>query len=271
MLNKYLAQGATFVMLMATAALTSSFRAHTGKDNPGGTYLHKISSPAGQTTVEYNADKTIRKIVQQRKTENAAYNDVQLPVYENGRLVKTLFADDAQAATGDLNAAFTYEGDRISSISYYRNNAVYACDSLVYNDAGKLAVRRQFTQNAAGLLVSSGYQQYTWDQEGNVTQMDNYGKQPGYSRFVVTSSISYTYDKRQNPQQLLPELAYILDPNPANMSAHNVLTESLSSPHSSRVITSTYTYAYNADKFPVRATFTSGLDAGTVKLEWVKL
>lgn len=271
MLNTSAAQRAGFaVLVMASTFVFSSFR--SDKSTQPGTYLHKISSPAGQTVLEYNADKTIQKITQFRKTENAAYTDVVLPVYENGRLVKSLFADEEKATTGDLYTSFDYAGDKVAKISYYRNNAVHTYDSLVYNENGKLAVRYQFGKNPVkGNWENTGYQQLTWDNDGNVAQMDNYGKQPGYSKFVHTSAVTYTYDKQQNPQQQQAELGYLTDLSAANLSAHNILTENISSVNSSRVITSTYSYAYNGAKYPVRGTYTSGMDAAVVKLEWIKL
>lgn len=235
------------------------------------TYLHKVTSPAGQTLLEYNDDRSIRRIVQLHKTDNDTYSDVQLPVYENGRVVKCLSADDEKAVTGEPYLAFEYNSDKVSRISYYRDNAVYSYDSLAYDASGKIAMRYQFGRNAARTAwENSGYQQYTWTPEGDVERMDTYGKQPGYSKFVYTSSVSYTYDRKQNPQQQQPELAILLEGGAGNLSAHNVLTESISSPNSSRIITNTYTYAYNG-KYPVRATYNSGMDAAIVKLEWIKL
>lgn len=272
MLNKSIAQRAGVAMLMASVIVFSAFRSDRGTQP--GSYLHKISSPAGQTVLEYNADKTISKIVQFHKTENASYSDVQLPVYENGRLVKCLFADEEQATTGDLYTSYDYTatGDKVAKISYYRNNEVYTYDSLVYNEGGKLATRFLFGKNPAkGTWENTGYQQFTWDAAGNITRMDTYGKQPGYSKFLHTSAASYTYDNRQNPQQQQPELAVLMELNAANLSANNILTENVSSANTSRVVTSTYSYAYNGGKYPVRGTYTSGMDAGVVKLEWIKL
>lgn len=189
-------------------------------------------------------------------------------------MVKSLFADDEQATTGDIYTSYEYTatGDKLSKISYYRNKEVYTYDSLVYNEAGKLATRFQFGKNPAkGNWENTGYQQFTWDADGNVTQMDNFGKQPGYSKFLHTSAVGYTYDNRQNPQQQQPELAFLMDLNAANLSAHNILTENISSTNSSQVVTSTYSYAYNAGKYPVKGTYTSGMDAAVVKLEWIKL
>jgi hypothetical protein len=270
MLNKSAAKGASVAMLMASVIVFSAFRSdRAGQQN---TYLHKISSPAGQTVLEYNADKTISKIVQWHKSGGETYSDVQLPVYENGRLVKSLFADDEKATTGDIYRSYEYAGGKIAKVSFYRDNAVYTYDSLAYNDAGKLAASYHFgRQPASGAWENTGYQQYTWDGEGNVSQLDNYGKQPGYSKFVNTSSVTYTYDNKLNPQQQQPELGSLLDAGAANLSTHNILTETISSINSSGTITNTYTYAYNGGKYPVRGTYTSGMDAAVVKLEWIKL
>lgn len=270
MLNKSVTQRVSVAMLMASVVVFSAFR--SDRNTAQSTYLHKISSPAGQTVLEYNADKTIRKIVQFRKTENAAYSDVQLPVYENGRLVKSLFADNENATTGDLYTAYDYAGDKVAKISYYRDNAVYTYDSLGYDATGKLATRFHFGKNPAkGTWENTGYQQFTWDGEGNITQMDIFGKQPGYSKFIHTSIVSYTYDNKQNPHQQQPELAQLMELSANNLSAHNILTENISNANSSSVVTSTYSYAYNGGKYPVRGTYTSGTDAAVVKLEWIKL
>ena len=213
-------------------------------------------------------------MLQFRKTENAAYTDVIFPVYENGRLVRTLFADDENATTGDTFTSYDYsaDGKQIERIKYYRNGDVFTYDSLTYNTNGNLATRYHFSkQPSSGKWENTGYNQFTWDQNGNVERVDNYGKQPGYSKFVCTSSLTYTYDKALNPQHEQPTLAFVLEANAANLSAHNVLSETISAVNSSRDITNTYTYAYNAARYPVRATFNSGMDNSTVKLEWVSL
>ena len=276
MLTTSIAREAIYAALVTSFTVLTAFRSegnhinlHNGGDQQ--TYLHKVVSPAGQTLVEYNTDKTIRRIVQLRKSENDTYSDIQLPVYENGRLVKCLSAADEKAVTGEPYLSFEYKSDKVSKITYYRDNALYSYDSLVYDNSGKLARRYQFGRNTAKAgWENSGYLEYTWNQEGDVERMDTYGKQPGYSKFVYTSSVSYTYDRKLNPQQLQPELGILLEGGAGSLSAHNVLTENISSPNTSRVVTNTYTYAYNG-KYPVRATFSSGMDAATVKLEWIKL
>lgn len=272
MKRKSIFPGGGYVLLLAIAVILLSFRPDGGK--PAGTYLHKISSTEGHTKLEYNADKTLKKMLQFRKTENASYTDVILPVYENGRLVRTLFADDENAVTGDIFTSYDYNagGKQIEKVKYYRNNDIFTYDSLAYNADGNLQTRYHFSKHpSSGKWENTGYEQFTWNQDGNVERVDNYGKQPGYSKFVCTSSLAYTYDKAQNPQHEQPVLAFVLEANAANLSAHNVLSETISSVNSSAAITNTYSYAYNAAKYPVRATFNSGMDNSIVKLEWISL
>lgn len=272
MKKKSIFKGGSYVLLLAIPALLFSFRPDSGKTT--GTFLRKISSGAGETKFEYNADKTLKKMLQFRKTENASYTDVILPVYENGRLARTLFADDENATTGDIFTSYGYNanGKQIDMVKYYRNGDVFTYDSLAYNAAGNLETRYHFGKHpSSGKWENTGYEQFTWDQNGNVERVDNYGKQPGYSKFVCTSSLHYTYDKAQNPQHEQPSLAFVLEANAVNLSAHNVLSETISSANSSGSITNTYSYAYNAAKYPVRGTFNSGMDNSIVKLEWVSL
>ncbi|MBC9929651.1 hypothetical protein [Chitinophaga qingshengii] len=271
MIHRLKTQLATCALLAVSMTFATAFR--TDNNAPGATYLSKISSPAGKTTFEYNADKTLRKITRLHQSGRDSWLSIQLPVYENGRLVKTFSTDDANAVTGDLNATYSYTANgQLQFINYYRNNAVYMTDSLVYNATGKISARYHQTINPVKRqLEITGYQEYTWNKDGDVTQMDNYGKVPGYSSFQLTSSATYTYDRQQNPQQLCPELAYLTDITPANMSTHNVLSESVNGARTSQAYTHTFTYAYNASKFPVKGTFRNGMDEGTVKLEWTKL
>lgn len=272
MLNHNYTHWVSRAMLVAILACTTAFR--TNKDTPGGTYLHKISSPAGHTTLEYNADKSLRKVIRVHQSESATYQEILLPVYENGRLMRTLSTEDGTALTGDLNTTLEYapSGNQVRKISYYRDNAVYTIDSLVFNADGKISTRYHLALNpASGVWEISGYQQYSWDQHGDVARMDNFGKQPGREGFQMTSSVTYSYDNRQNPQQLRPELAYVLDATAANLSTHNILSENISLEDASSVITHNYSYIYNADKYPVSATFRGRANEETVKLEWVRL
>ncbi|WP_291906202.1 hypothetical protein [Chitinophaga sp. CB10] len=268
MSNNNLTRKATAALLLATFGLSSAF---TVPGEPQPTYLTSISSSGGRTTVEYNADKTISRLVLVHKGESGDYNEVIKPVYENGRLVKTMASDGESADEVNTTLEYNPQG-QVTKISYYRNEAVYAYDSLAYNEAGQLTIRHLYTLQASkGTFDNSGYQEYTWDNAGDIVRQDNYGKQPGFSKFLRLSSISYRYDNKVNSRQQHPELRWVLELQPANLSAHNVVAETLTSARSSRAVTSTCTYTYAGGKFPLKATYTSDADREIVKMEFTRL
>ncbi|MFB6457333.1 hypothetical protein ACE38W_18815 [Chitinophaga sp. Hz27] len=266
--NTTIARRVSHVLLLSACVLTTAV-AKAGEPEP--TYLQKVSSPLGQTVISYNTDRTISKLTVLHKGESADYQEVIVPVYENGRIIKTLSGDNPAATPADLNTSMEYnEAGRVIKISYYHANAVYAWDSLAYNQAGQLSTRYMYTkQPAKNTFENSGYQAWTWE-NGNVIRQDNFGKQPGFSKFIALSAISYRYDNKNNPQQQ-SDLIYLTDFRPAQFSANNVVAETLTSMNSSRAVTNTFVYTYNAGKFPVKATQTSDLDPATVKLEWTRL
>ncbi|MDQ0107315.1 hypothetical protein J2T02_002432 [Chitinophaga terrae (ex Kim and Jung 2007)] len=267
MLRRFLTHGVIYASLAASFTIFSAFNNGSSFE----TYLSKIISPAGKTLVEYNPDRTIRSILQVHGQNNDEYTVSQLPVYENGRIVKTLLAN-AAGQDGELYRSFEYQADgKLLKVLSYRQAALVSVDSLVYNADGQLATRYFSHLNAAsGKLQQDGYQEFSWDKEGNVTEARTFGKQPGYNKLINTSTTAFTYDNKQNPSQQR-DLALILDAGVASLSAHNVLSETIASANSSSVITNTWSYAYNAGKFPVKATLNAGLDGSVVKLEWIKL
>ncbi|RAJ82105.1 hypothetical protein CLV59_104330 [Chitinophaga dinghuensis] len=268
--NANITRRVSHVLLLAGLGLTTAFTTIPGEPEP--TYLHKIIAGGSRTTLEYNTDKTVNKLVQVYKGESGEYQEVIVPVYENGRLVKTMSTDNTASAATDLNTSLEYAaGGQVQRISYYRDNAVYAYDSLAYGDGGHLVARYQFAkQPGKNAWENSGYQAFTWDGQGNIIRQDNFGKQPGYSKFVNVSSISYRYDDKLNPRQQ-QGLAWMLELQPAYLSAHNVIGETLVSNHSSRPVTSTCVYSYTGGKFPLKATYTTDADPGIVKMEFTRL
>lgn len=267
MLRKFIRHGVIYASLALSFTAFSAFNSGSSFE----TYLSKIISPNGKTLVEYNTDKTIRSILLVHGQNKDEYTVAQLPVYENGRIVKTLLAN-ASGQDGELYRSFDYQADgKLLKVYAYRQNALVSVDSLAYNADGQLITRYFSNFNAqAAKVLPDGYQELSWDKEGNVVEARTFGKQPGYNKLVNTSTTAYRYDNKQTPSQQR-NLALILDAGVANLSAHNVLSETIASANSVNVITNTWSYAYNAGKFPVKATLNAGLDGSTVKLEWIKL
>ncbi|SEW45416.1 hypothetical protein SAMN05428988_6022 [Chitinophaga sp. YR573] len=256
--------GATFLM---AAAMLSGFRTVNGKMR-----LHGITTATDKTVITYNADKSIAKLVSTHKTSDESYVVARIPVYENGHLVKTLFTDDEVSDAPMLFSTFTYSSKgQVEKISYYQENVVNAYDSLVYNNTGKIIARYFFSKQAGkNGFESHNCQLYTWDAQGNISSMENMGRLNDKAEFVLSSSTSYKYDSKPNAQQNTPVLSYMIDIAPANLSANNIVSETITATAGSAIVNN-YAYAYNASQYPVKVTATyGGKETVATELEWAE-
>jgi hypothetical protein len=266
-MNGLLNKGTLGAAFITAAAMLSSFSTINGKMR-----LHGITTATDKTVITYNADKSIAKLVSTHKTGDDSYVAARIPVYENGQLVKTLFTDDEQSGTPVLFSSFTYSAKgQVEKISYYQENAVNAYDSLVYSNTGKIIARYFFSKEASG-FESHNCQLYTWDAKGNISSLENMGRLNDKAAFVLSSAISYTYDSKPNAQQSIPELSYIIDVAPVNLSANNIVSETITTATGSSAGVNNYTYAYNASQYPVKVTATYAGSNETVAtvLEWAE-
>jgi hypothetical protein len=254
--------GAAFLM---AAVMLSAFRA----DNPGKIRLQGIATPTDKTVITYNADKSIAKLVSTHKSGEESYVVARIPVYENGKLVKTMFTDSDDAP--GVFSSFTYSAKgQVEKISYFQGDVINAYDSLVYSVAGKITARYFFNKEEGQTAFEShNCQLYTWDAKGNIINMENMGRLNAAAEFVLSSSTSYTYDNKQNAQQSIPSLSYIIDVAPVNLSANNILSETIT-PATGSAIVNSYEYAYNAAQYPVRVTakYAGAKEGVTTELQW---
>ncbi|MVT42305.1 hypothetical protein GO495_17065 [Chitinophaga oryziterrae] len=257
--------GATFLM---AAAMLSGFRTVNGK-----MHLHGITTATDKTVITYNADKSIAKLVSTHKTSDESYVVARIPVYENGRLVKTLFTDGDESDAPVLFSTFTYSSKGlVEKINYYEDNVVNAYDSLVYNNTGKITARYFFSkQEGKNGFESHNCQLYTWNAQGNISSMENMGRLNDKAEFVLSSGISYKYDSKPNAQQSIPVLSYIIDVTPANLSANNIISETITAVAGNAIVNN-YAYTYNASQYPVKvtATYDGGKETVATELEWAE-
>ena len=260
-------RGTLSVTFLMAAAMLSAFRTNTDEIR-----LQRISSATDKTIITYNADKSIARLVSTHKTADESYVVTRIPVYENGKLVKTMFTDDV-AAEATLFSAFTYSAkEQVEKISYFQEDAVNAYDSLIYNDAGKIIARYFFNKGEGqSAFESHNCQLYTWDVKGNITGMENFGRLSAKAAFILSYRTSYTYDNKSNAQQSSPSLSYIIDVTPANLSANNIVSETITSATGSTIVNN-FEYAYNAAQYPVRITakYAGTQDAVSTELEWAE-
>lgn len=254
--------GFTSAAFLMAAVAFSAFRT----ENPR---LQGITTSTDKTVISYNADKSIAKLLSTHKTEDESYVVARIPVYENGKLVKTMFTDSNDAPAVFSSFSYSPKG-QIEKISYYQGDVVNAYDSLVYNAAGKITAR-YFFNNEEGQTAfeSHNCQLYTWDAKGNISRMESMGRLNAQAEFVLSAVTSYTYDNKPNGQQSVPSLSYITDVAPANLSANNILSETITAATGNTIVNS-YTYAYNAAQYPVKVTAKYAGAEGVVatELQW---
>jgi hypothetical protein len=251
-------KGAVTAAFLVAAVMFSAFRTDTGKMR-----LHGIITPTDKTVISYNADKSVAKLVSTHQTSDESYTVTRIPVYENGKLVRTMLADDAGAPT--LFSKLTWSvNNQVIKVSYYENGKVNTYDSLVYKN-GKIAARYFFIK-ADGKFQSQNCQLYTWDEKGNVTLVENMGRLNDKAEYTLSSSTSYKYDNKANAQLNIP--AYLVDITPAYLSANNVVAETITV--GDNTLENSYEYEYDAMQYPVSVTAKYGNEVIPTKLEWAE-
>ncbi|ASZ13378.1 hypothetical protein KTO58_07400 [Chitinophaga pendula] len=254
------------VAAVAAGVLFSAFR--TG-DKP--VLLQKISSAGGNTRIHYNMDNTVQQLLITNKSEFGDYTTARIPVYENGRLTGTRISETEENGSERPFSRLQYESgsNRISQVQYLLGEQVNSYDSLVYNTNGQVIAKYYFAKQATnGQFASQNCQQYTWDQKGNVTRMENLGRTSTQADFKLVSAVDYTYDSKPNAHLQIPGMAFITDIAPTNMSANNITSETLTTIATGKQQTGTYTYTYNARKYPVRVVYNTGAERFSTSLEW---
>jgi hypothetical protein len=100
--------------------------------------------------------------------------------------------------------------------------------------------------------------------------MENLGRLSDKAEFVLSSGTSYKYDSKPNAQQSIPVLSYIVDVTPANLSANNIVSETITA--AGNAVVNNYAYAYNASQYPVKvtATYAGGKETVATELEWAE-
>jgi len=258
------------VLLLAGIAFSAFRSDHTDK----GMRLKGISTATNRTIISYNADQTVAEMLTTYKTEEGSYTTTRIPVYKNGRLIKTYVTDDESSHAPTLFSSFEYaDKGYIRRIIYYLDGMVHGYDSLVYNSGGQIIARYFFNDTQDGLsFENNSCQFYTWDNKQNITMIENMGRVNKKLPFTLSSATTYTYDNHPNAQHTIPALAYLVDMAAVNLSANNIITETITPAASGNSIVNHYTYAYNEAAYPTQITtrFASGDATVVTELEWTR-
>jgi hypothetical protein len=263
-------KGRLCAVILMTAVIVSAFRPLNS--DRGKMRLRGIATANNRTVFSYNGDKSIAELLTIRKTEEGSYTTTRIPVYKNGRLAKTFVTDDDASHAPTLFAAFEYSGKgKVRRILYYLEGFVHGYDSLIYNTNGQIIARYFFNGTQDGTAFeNNSCQLYTWDNKGNIVMMENMGRVNRRLPFTLSSTTTYTYDDHPNAQQSVPSLCYLVDIAAVNLSANNILTETITSAASNNSIVNHYSYAYNEQQYPERITARYAVSEETVvtELEW---
>ncbi|WP_044218923.1 hypothetical protein [Chitinophaga pinensis] len=262
-------RGRIVAALLLAGITVSAFRSPSDK---GRMRLHGITTATDRTVISYNEDRTVAELLTTYKTEEGSYTTTRIPVYKNGRLVKTFVTDDESSHAPTLFATYDYsEKGNIRRIIYYLDGLVHSYDSLVYNSSGQITARYFFNDTQDGLAFeNNSCQFYTWDVKGNIISVHNMGRVNKKLPFTKASTTTYTYDDHPNAQHSIPALPYLVDIAAVNLSANNIITETITPVTGNNRIVNQYKYAYNEEAYPkqITTTYAEGGETVVTELEW---
>jgi hypothetical protein len=256
--------------LLLVMIVASAF--HPVYSDKGKMRLRGISSASNKTVITYNADKTVAELLTIYQTADGSYSTTRIPVYKDGRLIKIFVTDEESSQAPVLFSSFEYSSKgKIRRIIYYLDGAVHGYDSLAYNKNGLIVARYFYNDTQDGTAFeNNSCQLFRWDNKGNIVRIENMGRVNRKLPFRLSSLTTYTYDDHPNAQQSIPSLWYLTDITAENMSANNIVTETITSAVSNNSIVKHFSYAYNAARYPSRITARYAVNDEVVvtDLEW---
>lgn len=259
-------------VLLYTAAFTGAALISAFRMDEGTMRLIGVKTSTDRTVISYHENKSVSSLLTMHNSSDGVYTTTRIPVYENGRLVKMFITDEESTSEPRLFSSFDYsDKQEIIRISYYLNKNVHAYDSLVYNSEGRVVERYYFDRTRKNApFTNNSCQHYNWDRNGNIVSVDNMGKPDPKLPFTHSSTTLYQYDGHPNIQRSIPLLAYLVDVAAINLSANNIVSETIQPANGGRAIVNRYKYAYKNKKYPSRVTAIFSGNEGSVitELEW---
>lgn len=213
-------------------------------------------SPWDSTALEYNPDGTLRRFA------NISFDglppDTSLfiyPFYENGQMKRYNFTRDINDPIGKTTGVLAYNSaGQVVQIAHPESTSGTAYDSLVYNNQGQLTAIYAFT-SAAKADTTVNF--YTWEKNNLVKNVVTNAYIDGVTKKWATTTWTYRYEDKPSPYGSMARYAYFLG-DPQYLSVNNKVEESFSTTNGFSG-TTTYTYEYNSDNYPVSAVRTVSL------------
>ena len=245
-MKKLFLSAAALVVLLAACSKDDD---NTPQTN--GKYLAGILSENDSLIISYDDSNRMKKLVFWYR-ESPGEGDSSELVYENGKLTKTMEADQ----TGVLKLSETYEynsagklvkKNAYSSYDGEKNNY----DSLVYNADGRLISLYEAGKSNDVFTYFRKYN-YSWDNKGNIVSSVRIRIEGG-TETKDSTFVTYTYDSKVNFASKQPEFFLTEPEDPIfGLSANNVIKSvETSNNGQSYVMTVTNEYTYDEDGYPV--------------------
>ncbi|SHN22986.1 hypothetical protein [Chitinophaga sp. CF418] len=256
--------------ILLVMIIASAFR--PVNSDKGKMRLRGISTAASKTVISYNEDKSIAQLLTIYQTAEGGYSTTRIPVYKDGRLIRIFMTDEESSQAPALFSSFEYSGEgSIRRIIYYLDGAVHGYDSLAYDNNGQISARYFFNDTQDGLAFeNNSCQFYTWNNKGNIVTIENMGRVNRKLPFTLSSTTTYMYDDHPNAQHSISSLCYLTDIAAENMSANNIVTETITPAVSNNSIVKRYSYTYNAERYPTRiiTRYAVNNEIVVTELEW---
>ncbi|RFM30298.1 hypothetical protein [Deminuibacter soli] len=252
------------LLYLSLALLTTTVACKKNSDTPAQKMISSVIFASANSTDSiayvYNTDGTLLA----DEYFEGSYQSANFYQYNSGKLTMVTSSDgntDINRTSDTTDIVYDNGGKIVKVIK--RNQGIY--DTLVYNPQGNPV--KVYTVNP-GQLNNSRVDSLVWDAKGNVTAVYS------QSLFATDQYVdNYTYDNSPTPYASINGQArlvyYLINSFPQAISASNLTKETESSAAYGISYSSSYSYVYGSDGFPLNAGIT-GSDVGTLRYNYIQ-
>lgn len=223
-------------------------------------YVNNIINSRDSVVFDYNADKTLsRWATFSSYNTTDIYSSLYFPKYASGKLVSLDFTNYVDGTTELRSLYFpTFNAAGVVDRVYTSSTHAGTYDSLVYNNQGKIIASYTFTNT--GDTKAEMKIELTWA-NNNVTKIVRTDAEG------VTYTRTSTYDDKKNIYNASTGLiTYIVYYYYYYLSANNITKEVYETSAEEGSFTTTYTYTYNENNYPVTYKSSEIMNDGSANL-----
>lgn len=253
------------LLFLITAAFLFSCKKHRNDDGTTGNLLVSTVTGAGTNnygyTYTYNNSNKLTALEYTSKW-NGVNESYQMYITRNSQgIIQTYRFNGADPFTKVENLNYKMNFDTsiaryTSAIGTFLLNGAPGTDSVTYqyNALGQIIKTEIFRLNS-GNYVKLRQRDYTYDNNGNLTNSKRYTYNTGTDAYVLSDEYTFEYDRKVNP--LRTDTEAVITGYLESASVNNV-TKSMYVHHTNpgRNVTLSMVYTYNNDDKPLTAAIT---------------